>query len=207
MNYCTNFRKVCQNCRCGKAEHNVVEDEDPGFYFVGKIFDRPLRSKEEELEFCYGDDDETTSSEDGETSTNGVGERKSALASSKSRGGVASEKKKVRFEWVPPNTSKTLVSPRVTWRQMFTHETRLWWVHVGLSLRDNMTSNVHTRNKTLVSPRESLFVWQHDVKPSHMKQDFGKSTWVSRCLRKWRHTFTHETIDRKSVWRVWQTYF
>jgi hypothetical protein len=33
-------RKVCQNCRCGKAEHNVVEEEDPGFFFVGKLFDR-----------------------------------------------------------------------------------------------------------------------------------------------------------------------
>ena len=33
-------RKVCLNCRCGKAEHNVVEEEDPGFFFVGKLFDR-----------------------------------------------------------------------------------------------------------------------------------------------------------------------
>jgi hypothetical protein len=35
-------RKVCLNCRCGKAEHNVVEEEDPGFFFVGKLFDRYL---------------------------------------------------------------------------------------------------------------------------------------------------------------------
>ena len=33
-------RKVCLNCRCGKAEHMVVEEEDPGFFFVGKLFDR-----------------------------------------------------------------------------------------------------------------------------------------------------------------------
>ena len=34
------WRKVCINCRCGKAEHNVREEEDYGFSFVGKIFDR-----------------------------------------------------------------------------------------------------------------------------------------------------------------------
>ncbi|CAB4057989.1 Prickle-like protein 1,Prickle-like protein 2,Protein prickle,Prickle planar cell polarity protein 3-B,Prickle planar cell polarity protein 3-A,Prickle-like protein 1-A,Testin,Protein espinas,Prickle planar cell polarity protein 3,Prickle-like protein 1-B [Lepeophtheirus salmonis] len=49
------WRKVCSNCRCGKAEHDVRDSEiDPGCYFVGKIFDRPLRSLKEELEFCYG---------------------------------------------------------------------------------------------------------------------------------------------------------
>jgi hypothetical protein len=36
-------RKVCLNCRCGKAEHNVVEEEDPGFFFVGKLFDRYIK--------------------------------------------------------------------------------------------------------------------------------------------------------------------
>ena len=34
------FRKVCMNCRCGKAEHNVIEVSDPGFYFIGRLFDR-----------------------------------------------------------------------------------------------------------------------------------------------------------------------
>ena len=48
-------RKVCINCRCGKAEHNVVEESDPGFYFVGKIFDRPLRTIAEECTFIYGE--------------------------------------------------------------------------------------------------------------------------------------------------------
>ena len=33
------WRKVCQNCRCGKGEHGVFE-EDHGSYFVGKLFDR-----------------------------------------------------------------------------------------------------------------------------------------------------------------------
>ena len=28
------------NCRCGKAEHNVIDQSDPGFFIVGKLFDR-----------------------------------------------------------------------------------------------------------------------------------------------------------------------
>jgi len=66
---CTGFqlhfwRKVCQNCRCGKIEHGVKEKEDHGQHFIGKIFERPLRSKEEECQFIYGevsDDIETQS--------------------------------------------------------------------------------------------------------------------------------------------------
>ena len=34
------WRKVCQNCRCGKIEHGVHEKQDHGFHFVGKIFER-----------------------------------------------------------------------------------------------------------------------------------------------------------------------
>ena len=34
------WKKVCQNCRCGKIEHGVMDREDPGQFFVGKIFDR-----------------------------------------------------------------------------------------------------------------------------------------------------------------------
>jgi len=49
------WRKVCVNCRCGKAEHAVSEDSDHGDHFVGKIFDRPLRSREEERKFIYGE--------------------------------------------------------------------------------------------------------------------------------------------------------
>ena len=32
--------QVCLNCRCGKIEHGVVDSEDHGQFFVGKIFDR-----------------------------------------------------------------------------------------------------------------------------------------------------------------------
>ena len=34
------WKKVCQNCRCGKIEHGVLDREDPGQFLVGKIFDR-----------------------------------------------------------------------------------------------------------------------------------------------------------------------
>ena len=99
------FRKVCLNCRCGKAEHNVIDDQDPGFYFVGKIFDRPLRSKAEEMEFCYGENDSDSVSSEEERLQH---LRKSSLATKKIPGSGV-KKKTVRFEWVPPNTSKTLV--------------------------------------------------------------------------------------------------
>ncbi|TRY70369.1 hypothetical protein TCAL_04489 [Tigriopus californicus] len=80
------WRKVCINCRCGKAEHHVVDHQDPGFYFVGKIFDRPLRSYEEELEFCYGTE---------EGNIHGHNQ-------------MLGKERKVKFDWVPPNISKTL---------------------------------------------------------------------------------------------------
>ncbi len=132
----TNFsaynRKVCQNCRCGKAEHNVQDVEDPGFYFVGKIFDRPLRTRQEEMEFCYGDvsdsDDSSDGSSGGSLGSAGGGGRggsggragwsggqKGALKKTDGAGGGQRqrqrqrEKKTVRFEWVPPNISLTLV--------------------------------------------------------------------------------------------------
>lgn len=95
------WRKVCLNCRCGKAEHNVVDDHDPGFYFVGKIFDRPLRSRQEEMEFCYGDVEE-----DSVGSNSGIID-----GSSKKNGAAAKNKgqgKTVRFDWVPPDVSKAL---------------------------------------------------------------------------------------------------
>jgi prickle len=49
------WRKVCQNCRCGKIEHGVQERQDHGHHFVGKICERPLRTKEEECTFIYGE--------------------------------------------------------------------------------------------------------------------------------------------------------
>ena len=99
-------RKVCLNCRCGKAEHNVVDDHDPGFYFVGKIFDRPLRSRREEMEFCYGHVEEEDDDDDGVAAVGSNAKRNGAAARSKGQG------KTVRFDWIPPNVSKTLVSSR-----------------------------------------------------------------------------------------------
>ena len=86
----------------------MVDDHDPGFYFVGKIFDRPLRSRQEEMEFCYGDVEEEDSSVG--FNTNGSGSE-----SSKKNGEAAKNKgqgRTVRFDWIPPNVSKTLVSAR-----------------------------------------------------------------------------------------------
>ena len=75
-----------------------------GFYFVGRIFDLPLRSKREELQFCYG----TNSSDDeNEEIRNGGGNDKQQN-SHKIKNRV-SNKKKVKFDWIPPNVSDTLV--------------------------------------------------------------------------------------------------
>ena len=93
---------MCLNCRCGKAEHNVVDDHDPGFYFVGKIFDRPLRSRQEEMEFCYGD---VEAEDDSSNGSNESSRRRSGDAKN-NRG----QRKTVKFDWIPPNVSKTLVS-------------------------------------------------------------------------------------------------
>ncbi len=105
---------MCQNCRCGKAEHNVQDADDPGFYFVGKIFDRPLRTRQEEMEFCYGDVSDDSDDSEGSLGSGGGGggPRKGALRSGSKDGRASSGKKKktVRFEWVPPNISLALVS-------------------------------------------------------------------------------------------------
>lgn len=51
----TNHRKICMNCRCGKDDHEVEDDDqDIGKVVIGKLFDRPARTKKEELEFSYG---------------------------------------------------------------------------------------------------------------------------------------------------------
>lgn len=43
------------NCRCGKDDHEVEDDEeDIGKVVIGKLFDRPARTKKEEMEFSYG---------------------------------------------------------------------------------------------------------------------------------------------------------
>lgn len=52
---CCDCRKICQNCRCGKDDHEVEdEDEDIGQFVIGKLFERPARTKKEELEYSYG---------------------------------------------------------------------------------------------------------------------------------------------------------
>ena len=40
------FRKVCKNCRCGKLEHNVLDNQDPGLTRVGKLFDEKFPQEE-----------------------------------------------------------------------------------------------------------------------------------------------------------------
>jgi len=85
---CTGFqlhywRKVCQNCRCGKIEHGVQETQDHGHHFVGKIFERPLRTREEECTFIYGEV-VNDSYED--------------------------EKEEVVLDWVPPGVETSLAS-------------------------------------------------------------------------------------------------
>ena len=34
------WRKICVNCLCGKAEHDIRDQDDHGLHFVGKLFDR-----------------------------------------------------------------------------------------------------------------------------------------------------------------------
>ncbi len=107
---------MCQNCRCGKAEHNVRDLEDPGFYFVGKIFDRPLRTRQEEMEFCYGDlssSDEGGGGHHSDDSSDTLGSSGRGGRSKRAGGlkkGSGGQRKTVRFEWVPPNISISLVS-------------------------------------------------------------------------------------------------
>jgi len=79
------WRKVCMNCRCGKAEHNVIDQSDPGFFIVGKLFDRPLRTKAEELHFVYGD------VFDGSFDTSQAG-------------------LEIKLDWVPPGTASNVVA-------------------------------------------------------------------------------------------------
>jgi len=88
---CTGFelhfwRKVCINCRCGKLEHNVKEEEDYGFSFVGKIFDRPLRTKADECKFIYGDIIEDNNDD------------------------AADAEEEVVLDWAPPGVSSILAS-------------------------------------------------------------------------------------------------
>jgi len=80
------WRKVCINCRCGKAEHNVKDEEDHGFSFIGKIFDRPMRTKAEECKFIYGE----------------------VIDDTVNVGAKASDE--IVLDWAPPGVSNSLAS-------------------------------------------------------------------------------------------------
>ncbi|XP_063585654.1 testin-like isoform X2 [Penaeus indicus] len=80
------WRKLCMNCRCGIYDHEVEEDdEDIGRIVIGKLFDRPPRTKKEELEYCHGNNLEMINEETGKAEN-------------------------VKFDWVPPNVEKSLAS-------------------------------------------------------------------------------------------------
>jgi len=98
------WRKHCTNCRCGKADHNVTSDAaggaDRGFYFVGQLLDRPMRTRKEELEFCYGN-----ALEEDDYESNGPTGEFASSKDPKSKNKFASTGKKVRFDWIPQNVS------------------------------------------------------------------------------------------------------
>ncbi|XP_063861720.1 LIM domain-containing protein 1-like isoform X3 [Scylla paramamosain] len=80
------WRKICMNCRCGKDDHDVQDDdEDIGKVVIGKLFERPARTKKEELEFSYGNNLDMVNEETGKP-------------------------EKVKFDWVPPNTERNLAA-------------------------------------------------------------------------------------------------
>ena len=73
---------------------------------MGKILDRPLRSKEEEMEFCFGDQSfDEDSSPGGSTGSSASGS--GAATASRKKGGR--KERTVKFDWIPPNISTALV--------------------------------------------------------------------------------------------------
>ena len=79
----------------------LYDESDVGFYFVGKIFDRPMRTRKEELEFCYGNMLEEDNPYGAVT----------ILNNSKSPSGKPSfpmSGKKVKFDWIPHDVSERL---------------------------------------------------------------------------------------------------
>lgn len=84
IHFCS--RKICKSCKCRKEDHALpLDDEDPGNLRVGRLFDRPARTAEDEALF---------------TITNDVVE--TTLP-----GETVIEKR--RFEWIPPNITSNLV--------------------------------------------------------------------------------------------------
>jgi len=99
------WRKHCSNCRCGKVDHNVHlleatsgDTEDGGFFFVGKIFDRPLRSKQEVMEFEFCNPAAAAAADESSCESNNNSQHLPSSAKTK----------RVRFDWIPDNVSQTL---------------------------------------------------------------------------------------------------
>ena len=110
-----------QSCNIVSIQNLIETKLLAGFYFVGRIFDLPLRSKREELQFCYG----TNSSDDeNEEIRNGGGNDKQEN-SNKIKNRV-SNKKKVKFDWIPPNVSDTLVRKIRVWFVLFKKSYSNW---------------------------------------------------------------------------------
>ena len=101
------FRKHCTNCRCGKADHNVTSDEgggsDGGFYFVGQLLDRPMRTRKEELEFCYGN-----ALDEDDYESNGLHGDFISSDDRNNKNIFPTTGKKVKFDWIPQNVSDRL---------------------------------------------------------------------------------------------------
>ena len=72
---------------------------------MGKIFDRPLRSKEEVMEFVYSNSLDEDSEEGEEACTSFID--RAAATQAPSGGGRGG--KRVRFDWIPQNVPETLV--------------------------------------------------------------------------------------------------
>ena len=75
------------------------EVSDGGFYFVGKIFDRPMRTRKEELEFCFGNMLE-------EDNLDGPVGILNHSKNSNGKSNLASSGKKVKFDWIPHDVSE-----------------------------------------------------------------------------------------------------
>jgi len=113
-----------------KCRWNLQQDVDPGFYFVGRIFDLPLRSKKEELTFCYGSNSSSDEDEEGgsrekvdrKRSNNNNNDAIGGISKTSTPGVKKSNKKNVKFDWIPPNVSENLVNISFDWKK----------VHLGL---------------------------------------------------------------------------
>lgn len=80
------WRKICQNCRCSKDDHEVEDDdEDIGQFVIGKLFNRPPRTKKDEMEFVHGTDLEMINENTGKA-------------------------EKIKFDWLPPGVEKSMAS-------------------------------------------------------------------------------------------------